>query len=319
MFFRVVQVLLLVAASADSLHDETTYSQDEAASDEVAMLQAQVQEQQGSSERLAEAHDEHTDGYNLEDFTSCASEKGRSFTSSDEPASVLEKTLMSYALGPMATMTTSDEPPGAGALRFVFQLLITMLFCDGMRRLYLQKQATSKCTTSFVKSSIPQEETREVEAAAEAAWVEMVNAAAKGNLTSFELALNRQATLQKADTWGCTPLHFAAIGGSVSIGKELLDHGADIDARDASDETPLHFAARAGYGPFCELLLNAGANADAVNMEDMTPLIVAGHANAEAACRLLTEHGAGVADLTDAQLPPLVVSLLVQQVFAAAA
>lgn len=224
-------------------------------------------------------------------------------TSFVEPISAPEKT-------PVVTVSASSDPPGSGALKAMLQLMIIALVFDGMRRWHLQKQGARKHEDSI--KSLAQSE----EAAVEAAWIDMVNAAASGDMNSFEMALNHKPRLMQADTWGCTPLHFAAVGGSVAIGTELLKRGVDVDALDASEETPLHFAARAGHAPICELLLGSGANIDAVNVEGMTPLVLAGHENADAACRLLADRGAGVAGMADEKLPVLVVRLVVEKVLA---
>lgn len=251
-----------------------------------------------------ELEEDHVDEYRLTDSLNCASQKIDATlpTSSVKPV-LLEET-------PSVAVSTSTDPPGSGALKAVLYLMIIILILDGMRRWRLQKQCTQKpedAENNLAKIA---------EAAAEAAWIDMVNAAASGDMNSFEMALNHKPKLMKADTWGCTPLHFAAVGGSMAISTELLNRGVDVDALDANEETPLHFAARAGHSPICDLLLGSGAKIDAVNVQGMTPLVLAGRANAESACRLLSDRGAGVSGMADEDLPPLVVSLVVQKVFA---
>merc|ERR1719240_989406 len=102
-------------------------------------------------------------------------------------------------------------------------------------------------------------------------------AAKDGNADRFNAALQSKPRLAQADAWGCTPLHFAAAGGSVCIVSTLLKAGVEIDALDGNNETPLHFAGRAGHANICELLSEAGAKAGGVHGmadKDMQPLVV---------------------------------------------
>lgn len=294
---KVTLVLVGVAAAS------AEYSQ-ASASDDVTLLQSQVQEK---SAKHVDTDDEFVDEYKLKESLKCASEAiaPALVTSIAEAVPVREEI-------PDTAISTSSDPPSADAFKSTLCLMIIVLLFDGVRRWNVQRLDTKKQQVADKRSA------HDSEAAADAAWVDMVNAAASGDVNSFAMALNHKPRVMQADTWGCTPLHFAAVGGSVAIAKELLNRGVEVDPLDACDETPLHFAARAGQGPMCELLLGAGAKMDAVNERGLTPLIVAGQANAQASCHLLVNHGAGVAGLADEDLPALVVSQLVQKVFATA-
>lgn len=276
------------------------------ASDMVTMLQATVQEK--SAATIVDHEDEQVDQYRLMDTLKCASKDKHT---SSEPSSFIQPGAVVQATGEdEAVVSTSSDPPGAGCLKTVLELMILFIIFDGMRRWHLQKHQAQK--DGGATSGM----TEDRGAAAEVAWMDMVTSATKCEVNRFEKALKQKPEMMQADAWGCTPLHFAAAGGSDAIVSQVLRFEVDVNASDASGETPLHFAARAGHASICELLLDAGAKIDAANVRGMTPLVVAGHANAVTACRLLADRGAGVAGLSDEDLPPLVVSQMIRKVFA---
>jgi len=212
-----------------------------------------------------------------------------------------------------AAKAEKEDPPGAATLKMILQLAVLGLFADGYSR--LRKQEKEKPQPLAKKLQIPTEEDK----SALKAWTEMVAAASDADEICFEKALCSKPALNQADPWGCTPLHFAAKGGSTMIVSELLKRGAQVNAIDAMDETPLHFAARAGHVEICEALLAKGATKDALNVQDFTPLVVAGHAKQASTVSFLVEKGAGAGGLTDEALPLLVVSEIMKRVFAGGA
>jgi len=279
------------------------------ADDSVVLLQGAVEIQSTRSKLDAVGLEaDHKEEYKLAEPLSCAPEKGAPV----EPVvSLAELGAAAPAESSMAAPEQLEEaeedPPGAATVKMVLQLGIVLLICDGLWKWHLQKQ-------SMEEKSSQSNQADQAGAAAQAAWVQMVKAAKSGDESSFEEALAHNPVIMQSDAWGCTPLHFAAAGGSAAIASKLLKLGADVDAVDAIDETPLHMAARTGGVSLCDLLLKARAHIDAVNNKGMTPLVLAGHANQEATCRFLADNGAGVAGLPDEELPLLVVSQLVQKV-----
>lgn len=280
--------------------------------DSVALLQASVEAQvhEKSDRHLADAQVDMARDYKQADSLKCE-EAALPVEPADAstpaiPGIVIAETAKTSS---GAAIAASDDPPGAGALRALLQFMVVLLILDGVRRMQVQKQTPAKEDTSASAQA--------QEAAAEAAWMELVTAATVGDAESFEKALHAEPSLTRTDAWGCTPLHFAATGGSEAIATGLLARGAEVDALDANDETPLHFAARAGHAPICEKLLCAGANSDAVNAQGTTPLVLAGLSNQESVCRLLADRGASAGGLADEELPPLVVSQLVRKVLSA--
>lgn len=140
-------------------------------------------------------------------------------------------------------------------------------------------------------------------------------AALAGDSEAFEAQFpGNQSRLAQVDCWGCTPLHYAAKGGSAHIVCRLLDLGFKVDAIDAWDETPLHMSARAGCIEACASLLRAGANVNALNAQDYTPLVVAGQAGMRGVCSLLLDRGGGAGGLADEEVPGVVAALLMQRV-----
>lgn len=264
-----------------------------AENDSVVMLQAQAELARTKAEAMAalDSDDNGNDEYGLESLK-CDSEKKAAINSAADNAEQAVSALQEPE-------QAEADPPGTDLVRLALQVMTIGLVFDGLRKWHLHRQAVEPA-----KAQDP----------AKAAWTKMVKAARSGDERSFKQALAQHPVIMEADAWGCTPLHFAAAGGSSMITSELLKLGADVDALDAVDETPLHIAARNGGVPICELLVKAGATIDAVNKQGMTPLVVSGHANQEAVCRFLADKGAGVADLTDEELPPLVVSQVVRKV-----
>ncbi|KAH7103937.1 asparaginase-domain-containing protein [Auriculariales sp. MPI-PUGE-AT-0066] len=59
---------------------------------------------------------------------------------------------------------------------------------------------------------------------------------------------------------GRTPLHSAALNGSVRCVNALLQSGALVHMRDVLDHTPLYYARRQGYDAVAEVLVKAGAH-----------------------------------------------------------
>lgn len=274
--------------------------------DSIVLLQGQVEVHQRTKANAIDTLEfDDKDEYNLADPLNCASEKASEKASHVEsPASFVEPAVAA----PQETEQAEADPPGTDMVRIALQVMTLWLVFDGFQKWRLQKQEVEP------KGDARKQARDQEEAAAKSAWVQMVKAARSGDEAGFKEALLHHPVINEADAWGCTPLHFAAAGGSAAIASELLKLGAEVDAFDAVDETALHIAARTGGVSMCEVLFKGGSNIDAVNKQGFTPLVVAAHANQEPACRFLADSGAGVANLTDEEIPPLVVSQVVRKV-----
>lgn len=199
-----------------------------------------------------------------------------------------------------------EDPPGAATFKAVLELMIVILFVDGLRRWRIQRNEASR-QEKVADTSIEDD-------AVDRAWEELLKASLAGDETSFKKIDLEKSHVKRDDMWGCTALHFAATGGSTEIATDLLQLGAEVNAADACDETALHFAARAGHVSMCDLLLNKGASVNPLNEQDMTPLVVAGHARQEATCRFLVDHGANAGGMADEDLPLMVVGQVMRKV-----
>ncbi len=94
-------------------------------------------------------------------------------------------------------------------------------------------------------------------------------AAREGDLNVVREHLRKHpAAHADRDDEGCTPLHHAALGGSVDVVEALLTASAEVDARADAGHTPSYYAAFGGHADVFQRLWDAGADVcvvDAVN------------------------------------------------------
>jgi ankyrin repeat protein len=90
-------------------------------------------------------------------------------------------------------------------------------------------------------------------------------------------------------------LHQAAWGGSVAIGKRLLEAGADVNAAEVHGSTPLQIAAENGHLAFVEWLVENGASLDAATPSGMRAVDFARAAGHEDVANRLVALGASSA------------------------
>jgi len=100
-----------------------------------------------------------------------------------------------------------------------------------------------------------------------------------------------------------TPLHQAALYGSVKGAQLMLKHGANVHARNKAGHTPLHevlFELDDSYDTLdmfldtIRCLLEHSADVDALDNDHATPLHLASRYGCAKGARLLLEHGANV-------------------------
>jgi len=94
------------------------------------------------------------------------------------------------------------------------------------------------------------------------------------------------------DTFGMTPLHYAAMEGHVEAVKMLLERGADPNSGTVAGHTPLHLAVR--HCAVVELLLSHGAKPNVGDSGGWTPLHRAAFDGARCSIELLLRYGADV-------------------------
>ncbi|KAI8710370.1 hypothetical protein NCS52_01582000 [Fusarium sp. LHS14.1] len=97
------------------------------------------------------------------------------------------------------------------------------------------------------------------------------------------------------DSYGQTPLSWAAENGHEAVVRLLLDRGAHIEVADKMwGRTPLSWAAEVGHEAIVRLLLDRGADTEATDEDGLTPLLLAVENGHEAIVRLLLDRGAHI-------------------------
>jgi ankyrin repeat protein len=96
------------------------------------------------------------------------------------------------------------------------------------------------------------------------------------------------------DTYGQTPLSWAAENGNKAAVELLLENGASPDSKDVNSRTPLHLAAEKGREAVVELLLKNGVDVDSKDANGWTPLHLAAKNGHKAVVQLLLDNKAGI-------------------------
>ena len=96
-------------------------------------------------------------------------------------------------------------------------------------------------------------------------------AAQADDASGLEALLGHGAAVDARNARGDTPLHTAALHGSLAAAAVLIKP-ADVNATDKDGVTPLHLAARGWSLAMVEMLLGAGAVASAKTRDGDTPL-----------------------------------------------
>lgn len=112
---------------------------------------------------------------------------------------------------------------------------------------------------------------------------------------------SHSTSLNRKDSYGRTPLSYAAASGQEEIVKLLLKKGAKVDIRDMYEQTPFSWAVHHSYSSVARLLLDHGAENESrgshLETKDRggrTPLSEAARNGDETATKLLLERGAMV-------------------------
>jgi hypothetical protein len=102
-----------------------------------------------------------------------------------------------------------------------------------------------------------------------------------------------------------TGLHLAAYFGLVEATAALLKNEYDVDSKDSYGRTPISWAAEEGYEPVVRLLLKKGAELESIASNGLTPLSYAAERGHEAVAKLLLEKGAELESVDIDGLTPL--------------
>src|SRR5262245_50660876 len=103
----------------------------------------------------------------------------------------------------------------------------------------------------------------------------LVDAAARGDLTSVRKLLGEKADVNGARVDGLTALHAAVHADRLDIVDTLLRAGAKAGAPDRYGITPLYLACVNGDAEMIRRLLDAGADTNAADPGGETPLMTA--------------------------------------------
>eukprot|EP00823_Brevimastigomonas_motovehiculus_P004852 TRINITY_DN3313_c0_g1_i1.p1 TRINITY_DN3313_c0_g1~~TRINITY_DN3313_c0_g1_i1.p1 ORF type:complete len:375 (-),score=56.17 TRINITY_DN3313_c0_g1_i1:9-1133(-) len=130
----------------------------------------------------------------------------------------------------------------------------------------------------------------------------MAKACGFRQLNCVQLLLEKNASPSKPYPFHeYTPLHFAALGGSVPIMQMLVSRGANVNQLTNRDNcgthncwTPLHFASDEGHLEAVQFLYSSGARVDQVDREGETPLGFASEHGRWEVVKWLVNNGADI-------------------------
>lgn len=104
---------------------------------------------------------------------------------------------------------------------------------------------------------------------------------------SFSQKAKKALRLNKQDSLGMSPFHYAIEKGETENVADMIEHGAEVNGRVGKrsawthlvthrpyedDTSPLHIAAFQGYTTMSELLIKHGAEVNALDKKGWTPL-----------------------------------------------
>lgn len=135
---------------------------------------------------------------------------------------------------------------------------------------------------------------------------EIIDAVKNNDPEKIKILLETDVTqINIKDPAGNTPLHIAAVNGSVPLVEMLLSKGADINAVNTQLNTPLHLAIMNGKDEVCKYLIEKGTDLTKQNIVKKTPLHLTVRHNRRAIAEILIAKGAVVDSRDDMQRTPL--------------
>jgi ankyrin repeat protein len=135
---------------------------------------------------------------------------------------------------------------------------------------------------------------------------EIFDAVKANDLAKVKALVEKDTSLVNLkDAAGNTPLHIAAITGSVPIAEYLLLKGADINAENTQLNTPLHESIRNKKDDISRMLIEKGCGLNNRDGIGRAPLHLAAEHNCKSIVELLIAKGADIESETDTKLTPL--------------
>ncbi|KMP02779.1 NACHT and Ankyrin domain containing protein [Coccidioides immitis RMSCC 2394] len=105
-------------------------------------------------------------------------------------------------------------------------------------------------------------------------------------------AVFRRGPEHMKDSYGRTPLFWAASRGHGEVARLLLDNGANVNSKDKNKLTPLHVATTSEHTKLMTLFLDRGAHIEAKGASGDTPLARAIENGSKEVIKVLLERGA---------------------------
>jgi len=134
---------------------------------------------------------------------------------------------------------------------------------------------------------------------------EIFNAVKNDDLTKVKALIEKDASvIHLKDNLGNSPLHVAAIDGSVPVTELLLLKGADINSANTQLNTPLHLAIMNGNDEVSKLLIEKGPDLSKKNIVKKTPLHLTVRYNRINISELLIAKGSAIDSRDDRQRTP---------------
>ncbi|HOI29530.1 MAG TPA: ankyrin repeat domain-containing protein [Melioribacteraceae bacterium] len=135
---------------------------------------------------------------------------------------------------------------------------------------------------------------------------EIFDAVKNKDLNLVKQIIDKESSVvNQKDKTGNTPLHGAAIIGSVPISEFLLSRGADINATNTMQSTPLHTAIENKQDDVAKFLIEKGANLNIKGRGGNTPLHAAAYSNRKELAELLIYRGADLEIRNEQNYTPL--------------
>lgn len=114
-----------------------------------------------------------------------------------------------------------------------------------------------------------------------------------GDVDHLQALIDADAEVARAvDSYGMTPLHWAARAGAIDCAEVLVAHRADVDATNKTRRAPLQLAAEADQAEVIRLLARHGADLNTQDRKGRTPLHRATYEGRVTAAEALLEAGA---------------------------